>query len=334
VEVTFDWPAARPKLDPPSSPWERSAHKKEEELTRAISLGLFDYLRKSRSDGFVVSLSGGADSAACACLVSTMCGLALAELGVGGVRGRLDRVEALADAESAREMTRALLTTIYQSTVNSSQTTEDAARDVARAIGADHLEIDVEPLVHGYVSTIERALGRKLQWESDDLALQNIQARARGPGAWLVANLKNALLLATSNRSEAAVGYATMDGDTCGGLSPIAGVDKAFLRRWLRWMESDGPHGLGPIPGLRSVNAQAPTAELRPPQAWQTDEGDLMPYPVLDTIERAAVRDKRAPVEVLELLRVRYPDVSGGQLRAWIRRFYTLWSRNQWKRER
>ena len=50
---------------------------------------------------------------------------------------------------------------------------------------------------------------------------------------WLIANIRSALLLATSNRSEAAVGYATMDGDTCGGLSPIAGIDKAFLRQWL-----------------------------------------------------------------------------------------------------
>src|ERR1035441_6631523 len=78
---------------------------------------------------------------------------------------------------------------------------------------------------------IESSLGRKLGWEQDDLALQNIQARVRSPGIWLLANLNNALLLSTSNRSEAAVGYATMDGDTSGGLSPIAGIDKAFLDR-------------------------------------------------------------------------------------------------------
>ena len=52
----------------------------------------------------------------------------------------------------------------------------------------------------------------------------------------MLANLANALLVSTSNRSEAAVGYATMDGDTAGGISPIAGIDKAFLRRWLRWL--------------------------------------------------------------------------------------------------
>ena len=103
------------------------------------------------------------------------------------------------------------------------------------------------------------------------------------------------LLLATSNRSEAAVGYATMDGDTSGGLSPIAGIDKAFLRRWLRWCETHGPDGIGPLPELAVVNEQAPTAELRPPSSKQTDEDDLMPYELLDAIERAAIRDKQSP---------------------------------------
>ena len=77
-----------------------------------------------------------------------------------------------------------------------------------------------------------------------------------------MANIQGALLLATSNRSEAAVGYATMDGDTCGGLSPIAGIDKAFLLHWLQWMESKGPQGIGPLPALHVVNSQEPTAEL------------------------------------------------------------------------
>ena len=86
-----------------------------------------------------------------------------------------------------------------------------------------------------------QAIGRELTWERDDVSLQNIQARARGPGIWLLANLRNALLLTTSNRSEAAVGYATMDGDTCGGLAPIAGIDKAFLLDWLKWMERHRP---------------------------------------------------------------------------------------------
>jgi NAD+ synthase (glutamine-hydrolysing) len=150
----------------------------------------------------------------------------------------------------------------------------------------------------------------------------------------MVANIKNSLLLATSNRSEAAVGYATMDGDTSGGLSPIAGIDKAFLRRWLRWCESEGPAGIGPLSALKAVNEQAPTAELRPPSAKQTDEDDLMPYELLDAVERAAIRDKMSPLEILQVMQAEFPQYAKKQLVAWIERFFRLWSRNQWKRER
>jgi NAD+ synthase (glutamine-hydrolysing) len=141
-------------------------------------------------------------------------------------------------------------------------------------------------------------------------------------------------LLATSNRSEAAVGYATMDGDTCGGLSPIAGIDKAFLRRWLKWLEKEGPEGLHPIPALAAVNRLVPTAELRPLESKQTDEDDLMPYEILDAIERAAFRDKQTPVEVFRMMRSQFPQYDLPQLHQWVERFFQLWCRNQWKRER
>ncbi|MCP4664594.1 MAG: NAD(+) synthase [bacterium] len=318
--------------------WECGASLKEEEFTRAVALGLFDYLRKSRSRGFVVSLSGGADSAATSCLVALAVRLAIAELGVDGFRHKLPYLD-LGDSDAGgdgavRELVRRLLVCVYQATRNSSETTREAARSVASALGAEFLEFDVDALVEGYRAMVEDGVGRRLSWEDDDLALQNIQARARGPGIWMLANLRGALLLATSNRSEAAVGYATMDGDTCGGLSPIAGIDKAFLRRWLRWLEQQGPDGLGSIPALAKVNAQAPTAELQPRSAGQTDEQDLMPYELLDAIERAAIRDKKMPVEVYRLMRARFPEIAPRQLAHWVERFFRLWCRNQWKRER
>ena len=185
-----------------------------------------------------------------------------------------------------------------------------------------------------YVSLISDATGRSLTWEDDDVTLQNIQARVRAPSVWMLANMRGALLLSTSNRSEAAVGYATMDGDTAGGLSPIAGIDKAFLRHWLRWLETEGPVDMKPIPELHAVNAQTPTAELRPKDQHQTDEDDLMPYPVLDVIERLAIGDKLPPADCLEVLRSEFKDYDEETLRTWVKRFFHLWSRNQWKRER
>jgi NAD+ synthase (glutamine-hydrolysing) len=314
--------------------WENGPSVKEEEFARAEALALFDYLRKSHSHGFVVSLSGGADSASIACLVHLMVALAVRELGAEQFVERLRYIRSLAGELDAKGLTSKLLTTAYQSADNSGSVTREAARAVAEAIGASHYQWTIGAVVRDYVQIVETAMGLHINWEEHDVPLQNIQARVRSPGIWLVANLKNALLLSTSNRSEAAVGYATMDGDTSGGLSPLAGIDKAWLRQWLRWLETKGLAGLYPIPALAAVNEQAPTAELRPPTCKQTDEEDLMPYDVLDAIERAVIRDRRCPSEVFDVLLLLYPKADPKQLVFWIDRFFRLWSRNQWKRER
>ncbi|MFT4589738.1 MAG: NAD+ synthase (glutamine-hydrolyzing) [Candidatus Binatia bacterium] len=341
VRVDFKFRAQRLEtgeaVDTVSSEWEASDHFKEEEFTRAVSLALYDYMRKSSSRGFIVSLSGGVDSAAVAMLIHLTATLGAGQLGVDGFYKKLDylkKPKGINRKSAARDITRQLLTCAYQATRNSSATTRNAAQTLAESIGAEFHCFDVDPLVREYRSMIEKSIDRKLSWETDDIALQNIQARVRAPGVWLLANLKGALLVSTSNRSEAAVGYATMDGDTCGGLSPVAGIDKAFLREWLCWMEKTGPVGAEKYPFLSMVNVQAPTAELRPRKEKQTDEEDLMPYEILDEIERAAIRDKQDPSEIMELLRATYPNYGDDQLRFWIERFFRLWCRNQWKRER
>ena len=327
IEYDFIWPEVT-KWDghqpvPPMS--------KDEEFTRAMALAYFDYLRKSWSGGFVVSLSGGADSAAVSCLARVMLDLALAELGEGRLRARLPHLDL---PEETKDWMKTLLFCAYQGTKNSGDVTRNAARAVAEAIGCDYAEWEVDQFVEGYESTIESVIGRSLSWEQDDITRQNIQARVRAPGIWIMANIRNSLLLATSNRSEAAVGYATMDGDTSGGLSPIAGIDKHYLREWLRWMETTGLPESGPISALSHINVQNPTAELRPQSNKQTDEEDLMPYPVLDTMERAAIRDKKGPKDVLKVVLLAYPEFSNEMLKEWTIKFFKLWCRNQWKRER
>ncbi len=316
--------------------WECGKHIKEEEFTRAVALGLFDYARKSRSRGFVVSASGGADSSAVACLIALACRLAAAEQTSQAAAARLGLLVPTASTGDAavRQLVAAALTCVYQATANSGPVTLAAARGLAEGLGAAFHEFDVEPIVREYERIVSGAIGRSLSWERDDIALQNIQARSRAPGVWMLANLTGALLVSTSNRSEAAVGYATMDGDTAGGIAPIAGIDKAYLRRWLVWLEREGPEGVGPVPALAAVNAQQPTAELRPPAEGQTDEADLMPYDILDTVERFAIRDRQTPLECWRRLTSEFPGHSPGQLALWTERFFTLWSRNQWKRER
>ncbi len=339
IDVDFNYPHCKlERREVVKSDWETNTDFKAEEFTRAVALGLFDYLRKSFSKGFVVSLSGGCDSASVVALATVMLQLAEKELGFDGL---LDRLKCCVPKKNEddlpnniAELNQRLLTTVYQSTRNSGDVTRTAAKELARAVNATHYEFDVDSLVQDYQVMVSDAIGEPLTWENHDIALQNIQARVRSPSVWMLANIKNALLVSTSNRSEAAVGYATMDGDTSGGLSPIAGIDKAYLRKWLCWMETTGPVGGAPIPELKLVNVQQPTAELRPPGKGQTDEGDLMPYEILDVVECYAIRDKLVPLEVFEHLKIDFPDFEAKQLGQWTIRFFRLWCRNQWKRER
>ncbi len=183
-------------------------------------------------------------------------------------------------------------------------------------------------------SWVPRSSGRPLDWAQDDLACRNLQARVRAPLVWLMANVRGALLLSTSNRSEAAVGYATMDGDTAGGLAPIAGIDKAYLRRWLVLVErkSIGRAAAAgrPFAGERAgADGGAAT-----PDRHQTDEADLMPYDVLDVLERLAIVDRLSVHQVLVEIGLRFPRTQKAISRRWVERFYRLFARNQWKRER
>jgi NAD+ synthase (glutamine-hydrolysing) len=318
AEVNFD----QPELTPTHAAVD--GKERNEEFIRATSLALFDYVRKSRAKGYVLSLSGGADSSCCAILVAEMVRRASAELGwekfceAVGIELTHDQKEAVGQ----------LLTCAYQGTRNSSDATFEAAKELAVSLGAGfhHWLIDEE--VQSYQGKIEHAIQRKLTWEEDDITLQNIQARTRSPIIWMLANIKRAVLITTSNRSEGDVGYATMDGDTSGSLAPIAGIDKPFIIQWLKWAEKE----LG-YSGLRFVNNLQPTAELRPAERAQTDEKDLMPYTVLVEIERLAIRDRRPPVEVYETLMAR-GGYAAADLKGYVRKFFRMWSANQWKRER
>lgn len=307
---------------------------KEQEFVHAEALGLHDYLRKTRSRGFVVSMSGGADSSACAVLIRAMVERGLQDLGPAGLRQRLSYIPGLATAETAADFMQSLFSGVYQATRNSSEITRAAAAGVTHAVGGRYHEISIDETVENYTLLVQQMIGRPLSWQTDDVALQNIQARSRSPGVWMLANVTGSLLLATSNRSEAAVGYATMDGDTSGGLSPLAGIDKSFLRRWLKTMQTTGVPGVAPLPALQLVNAQQPTAELRPEQSGQTDETDLMPYDVLERIEELAVRDRLSPQEIVSVLQTSDSDLTAEKTIEWVRRFFGLWSCNQWKRER
>ncbi|MEP2347612.1 MAG: NAD(+) synthase, partial [Algoriphagus sp.] len=301
---------------------------KNEEFVQASSLALFDYMRKSRSSGFVLSLSGGADSSTIAILVAEMVKRGIDELGLDDFCKKAGIQNLPTSGNPEKELMSKLLTTAYQGTRNSSEDTFASANSLAESIGATFYRWDIDEEVDSYTTKIEKAIGRKLTWEQDDITLQNIQARTRSPIIWMLANLNNALLLTTSNRSEGDVGYATMDGDTSGSISPIAAVDKYFILNWLSWAEKNLDR-----PGLAKVNSLQPSAELRPIERTQTDEKDLMPYSVIVEIEKLAIRDRRSPMDVYLILSEEL-ELESATLKGYIKKFFQLWSRNQWKRER
>jgi NAD+ synthase (glutamine-hydrolysing) len=295
---------------------------RNEEFARATSLALFDYLRKSKAKGFVLSLSGGADSSLCAVLVSEMVKRGSQQLGWE----QFCRMLNLTPTSDHKTAVSQLLSCAYQGTKNSSKETFSAAKELAQSIGAKFFHWLIDEEVNSYISKIERVLERPLTWDKDDIALQNIQARSRSPIIWLLANINQAILLTTSNRSEGDVGYATMDGDTSGSLAPIAGIDKPFILQWLNWAEKNLDYK-----DLSFVNNLTPTAELRPAERAQTDEKDLMPYNILVEIERLAIRDRKSPREVYLQLSSQHPDTD---IKIYVKKFYRLWAANQWKRER
>ena len=297
-----------------------------QQFTKAVTLALFDYLRKSKSAGFVLSLSGGADSSTLLVLVAEMVKSGIEELGLNTFLERIHRAELVNQVTQPTEVVHHLCRAAYQGSANSSEQTFASAKALAESVGATFYHWPIQPSVSYATQTLEKVLGRQLTWQQDDTTLQNIQARTRSPLIWMLANVTNSILLTTSNRSEGSVGYTTMDGDTSGSLAPIAGVHKSFILQWLAWAEKTLNYS-----ALHYVNNLQPTAELRPKEQTQTDEDDLMPYPLLQQIEELFVKKRQSPMAIFNTLKEEHnPQL----LAKSIIRFFQLWSRNQWKRER
>ena len=157
------------------------------------------------------------------------------------------------------------------------------------------------------------------------MSLQNIQARVRSPFIWFIANSNDFLLLATSNRSELSVGYSTMDGDSSGSIAPIAGIDKIFIKRCLKYLKEKNDYHV-----LDYVLKLNPSAELKPLKYNQKDEDELMPYSLLTEIEYLAVKKRLSPKEILDKINGYDRKV----ILEGVKRFFTNYGKSQWKRER
>lgn len=314
VDPSLDWLARTGRI--PRAPAARDLPHLELEL--ALAMALSEYRRKCGIKGFALALSGGRDSAMCALLVARA----------------FHYENPDASRAEVKSLVRDGLVTAYMATENSGDATRNAAHDLADELGATFLEVGIQPAVDTHRTLCSELTGVDLSWSepAHDITLQNVQARLRGSMIWMVANLRGLLLISTSNKSEAAVGYATMDGDTSGGISPIADVPKSLVTLWLRWAARF--HDLASIQQVTGIPA---TAELRPPDRGQTDEDDLMPFDILDRLMYQFVQCGQEPLEMFRTLWPELHDVYGGDprgLAGHIDKFVRLLCRAQWKRER
>ena len=229
-----------------------------EDVYRALVVGLRDYVRKNGFSEVVLGLSGGIDSALVAVLAADA-------LGPTGVRA---------------------LT--MPSAYSSPGSVEDSV-EIARRTGIRLDEIAIDGVLDAYLRTLET----EFRGTSTGVAEENLQARIRGNLLMALSNKLGSMVLATGNKSEYAVGYATLYGDMAGGFAPIKDVPKTLVYELARWRNArdDSP----PIP--ERVIDKPPSAELRPDQK---DTDSLPPYDILDPVIEAYVEEDRSPSDIVE----------------------------------
>jgi len=241
----------------PLAPWPRGP----EEMYRAMVLGLRDYVRKSGFPGVLLGLSGGVDSA----------------LSIVVARDALG-------AENVRAF-------MLPSRYTSADSLEDA-RACAEAVGVALDDIAIAPAVAAF----DEMLAPQFAGRAPDITEENIQARIRGVTLMALSNKLGLMLMTTGNKSEMAVGYATLYGDMCGGFNVLKDIYKVDVYDVSRWRNANAVHDgpLSPIP--ERILTKAPSAELRPDQ---TDQDSLPPYEVLDAILHGLVEEEATLDEIV-----------------------------------
>jgi NAD+ synthase (glutamine-hydrolysing) len=203
-----------------------------------------------------------------------------------GLSGGVDSALTLAIAVDAlgRDRVRVLM---LPSRFNAPISREDA-REMARIVGVRHDEIAIDSLFERFLDV----LAQEFEGRPVDAAEENLQARIRGTLLMALSNKHGALLLTTGNKSEMAVGYATLYGDMAGGFAVLKDISKTLVYRLCHYR-----NGLGRVIPERII-ARAPSAEL---SAGQTDQDNLPPYDQLDAILDAYVEHDLAPAEIVAM---------------------------------
>ncbi|MEW1957990.1 NAD+ synthase [Kineococcus sp. NPDC059986] len=169
----------------------------------------------------------------------------------------------------------------------SSQHSKDDAEELATRCGFEYRQYAIAPMVDAFLATVPLR----------GVAEENLQARVRGTTLMGLANQEGHLTLATSNKSELAVGYSTLYGDSVGGYAPLKDVPKTLVWDLSRWRNAEAVRRGEQPPIPENTISKPPSAELRPDQ---TDQDSLPPYEVLDAILEDYVEGDRGRAEMLE----------------------------------
>jgi len=326
-------------------------HLPEEEIALGPACWLWDYLRRSGAAGYLLPLSGGADSSSTAAIVGSMCQLAVKAATQGDARVAADVARLMGSTPGspvpdAKALASRVLSTLYMGTANSGEETRSRAGTLASEIGASHLSFDVDSVVAALLAVFVTVTGRTPRFALDggttaeNLALQNIQARARMVIAFLFAQLLPwvrgqpgfFLVLGSANVDECLRGYMTKYDCSSADVNPIGAVSKADLRRFLRWAAVH----LG-YPTLASVEAAPPTAELEPRRDGhvQTDEEDMgMSYDELSAFGRLRKMSRCGPLSMFRALRATWATqrgLSAAEVAAKVKRFFYFYAANRHK---
>ncbi|WP_447736632.1 NAD+ synthase [Rhodanobacter soli] len=233
----------------------------EATLYAALVRGTRDYIDKNGFGGVLLGLSGGIDSALT---------LALA-----------------VDALGAQRVTAVMMPTRY-----TSQLSLDGARAQAERLGVDYRVIDIEPTYQSFIGALAPAFAGK----GADTTEENLQSRIRGAMLMALSNKHGRLLLATGNKSEMAVGYATLYGDMCGAYAPLKDVYKTVVYGLSHWRNAQAARAGEAERIPPAVIERPPSAELRDNQ---TDQDSLPPYDELDAILARFIEAEQSQAEIV-----------------------------------
>ncbi|RZC62907.1 hypothetical protein C5167_024667 [Papaver somniferum] len=302
-----------------SSPLKIKYHSPEEEIAFGPGCWMWDYLRRSGASGFLLPLSGGADSSSVAAIVGCMCQLVVKEIANGDEQVKADaiRIGHYTDGKyptDSKEFAKRIFYTVFMGTENSSDATRSRAKLLADEIGSWHLDVSIDTVISSLISLFQTLTGKRPVYKVDggsnaeNLGLQNIQARIRMVLAFMLASLLPwahskpgfYLVLGSSNVDEGLRGYLTKYDCSSADINPIGSISKQDLRAFLKWAAVHLDY-----PSLAEIEAAPPTAELEPIRSnySQLDEVDMgMTYEELSIYGRLRKIFRCGPVSMFQNL--------------------------------